>query len=41
VSYGRSSLVVTLAWVGLMLRIYHESMVSGRSAVARPGVSPA
>ena len=41
VSYGRSSLVVTLAWVGLMLRIYHESMISGRSAVARPSESPA
>jgi cell division protein FtsW len=37
VSYGRSSLVVTLAWVGLMLRIYHESMTSGRSATARSG----
>jgi cell division protein FtsW len=36
VSYGRSSLVVTLAWVGLMLRIYHESMLSGRSAIVRP-----
>ena len=35
VSYGRSSLVVTLAWVGLMLRIYHESMLAGRSAIAR------
>jgi cell division protein FtsW len=35
VSYGRSSLVVTLAWVGLMLRIYHEAMLSGRSAVVR------
>jgi cell division protein FtsW len=39
VSYGRSSLVVTLAWVGLMLRIYHESMMAGRTAVARPGES--
>jgi len=28
VSYGRSRLVVTLAWVGLMLRIYHESMLA-------------
>jgi len=36
VSYGRSSLVVTLAWVGLMLRIYHESTLSGRSAIVRP-----
>jgi cell division protein FtsW len=39
VSYGRSSLVVTLAWVGLMLRIYHESMIAGRSASARPSES--
>ncbi|MGH8264297.1 MAG: FtsW/RodA/SpoVE family cell cycle protein, partial [Steroidobacteraceae bacterium] len=35
VSYGRSSLVVTLAWAGLMLRIYHESMMAGRTATAR------
>lgn len=35
VSYGRSSLVVTLAWVGLMLRIYHESKLAGRTATAR------
>ena len=39
VSYGRSSLVVTLAWVGMMLRIYHESMLSGRSAIVRPRAS--
>ena len=25
-SYGRSSLIVTLAWVGLLLRVYHEAM---------------
>ncbi|MGB8326094.1 MAG: putative lipid II flippase FtsW, partial [Steroidobacteraceae bacterium] len=24
-SYGRSSLIVTLAWVGLLLRVYHEA----------------
>ncbi|HZF17314.1 MAG TPA: putative lipid II flippase FtsW [Steroidobacteraceae bacterium] len=41
VSYGRSSLVVTLAWVGLMLRIYHESMLAGRTATARLGESRA
>jgi cell division protein FtsW len=39
VSYGRSSLVVTLAWVGLMLRIYHEAMMAGRTASARAGES--
>ncbi|HVH84213.1 MAG TPA: FtsW/RodA/SpoVE family cell cycle protein, partial [Steroidobacteraceae bacterium] len=31
-SYGRSSLVVTLAWVGLLLRVYHEAMREGRGA---------
>jgi cell division protein FtsW len=29
-SYGRSSLIVTLAWVGLLLRVYHEAMQSSR-----------
>jgi cell division protein FtsW len=29
-SYGRSSLVVTLAWVGLLLRVYHEAKSEGR-----------
>jgi cell division protein FtsW len=24
-SYGRSSLIVTLAWVGLLMRVYHEA----------------
>ena len=27
-SYGRSSMIVTLAWVGLLLRVYHEAMQS-------------
>ncbi|HWX75533.1 MAG TPA: putative lipid II flippase FtsW [Solirubrobacteraceae bacterium] len=31
-SYGRSSLVVTLAWVGLLLRIYHEASAAGRGS---------
>ena len=35
-SYGRSSLIVTLAWVGMLLRVYHEAMQAGRgSAVGR------
>jgi cell division protein FtsW len=35
-SYGRSSMIVTLAWVGLLLRVYHEAMQSGRGmATAR------
>jgi cell division protein FtsW len=24
-SYGRSSLLVTLSWIGILLRIYHET----------------
>jgi cell division protein FtsW len=37
-SYGRSSMIVTLAWVGLLLRVYHEAMQSGRgmATVRRP-----
>jgi cell division protein FtsW len=31
-SYGRSSLVVTLAWVGLLLRVYHEAKSEGRGS---------
>jgi len=31
-SYGRSSLVVTLAWVGLLLRVYHEAMSDNRAS---------
>jgi cell division protein FtsW len=29
-SYGRSSMIVTLAWVGLLLRVYHEALSEGR-----------
>jgi cell division protein FtsW len=37
-SYGRSSLFVSLAWLGVVLRIYHEVKCSSRSAVMRmPG----
>jgi cell division protein FtsW len=37
-SYGRSSLMVSLAWLGLVLRIYHEVKCNSRSAVMRmPG----
>ena len=31
-SYGRSSMLVTLAWIGALLRIHHEVMASGRVA---------
>ena len=41
-SYGRSSLIVTLAWVGMLLRVYHEAMQAGRgSAVGRRGAGVA
>ncbi|MBC7984453.1 MAG: putative lipid II flippase FtsW [Candidatus Obscuribacterales bacterium] len=34
-SYGGSSILVTLGWLGLVLRIHHEAATSGRSAVVR------
>ena len=33
-SYGRSSLIVTLAWLGLLLRVYHEAMSEGRGSAS-------
>jgi cell division protein FtsW len=36
-SYGRSSLLVTLAWLGIVLRIQHECAAAGRLAVPRQG----
>jgi cell division protein FtsW len=36
-SYGRSSLVVTLAWVGLLLRVYHEASTAGRGSATVRG----
>ncbi len=39
-SYGRSSLVVTLAWVGLLLRVYHEALREGRGSATVRGASP-
>ena len=36
-SYGRSSLIVSLGWLGVVLRIYHEVRCSSRSAVIRTG----
>jgi cell division protein FtsW len=39
-SYGRSSLLVSLAWIGVLLRIYHEIRCTSRSAVMRvPGAA--
>ena len=34
-SYGRSSLLVTLLWLGIVLRIRHECAAAGRLAVPR------
>lgn len=31
-SYGRSSLIVTLAWLGIILRVYHEALSESRGA---------
>jgi len=38
-SYGRSSLIISLAWVGLLLRVYHEAMLEtrGSATVRRRG----
>jgi cell division protein FtsW len=35
-SYGGSSVMVTLGWLGLLMRIHHEAQTSGRLAVKRP-----
>ena len=34
-SYGGSSMLVTLAWLGVLLRIHHETQQTGRSAITR------
>jgi cell division protein FtsW len=36
-SYGRSSLIVSLAWVGLLLRVYHEAMLETRGSATVRG----
>jgi cell division protein FtsW len=36
-SYGGSSMLVTLAWLGVLLRVHHETQLTGRPAVAREG----
>jgi cell division protein FtsW len=41
VSYGGSSMLVTLGWIGVLLRIHHDTQSSGRgNAVAREGRRP-
>jgi cell division protein FtsW len=34
-SYGGSSMLVTLGWLGVLLRVHHETQMSGRLAVSR------
>jgi cell division protein FtsW len=37
-SYGRSSLLVTFAWLGMLLRVYHEVRANSRATIGRiPG----
>jgi cell division protein FtsW len=36
-SYGRSSLIVTLAWIGLLLRIHHEAVQQARGSATVRG----
>jgi cell division protein FtsW len=36
-SYGRSSMIVTLAWVGLLLRVYHEALHNTRGMASARG----
>jgi cell division protein FtsW len=36
-SYGRSSLIVTLTWVGLLLRVYHEAVINARGPATTRG----
>ncbi len=38
-SYGRSSMIVALAWVGLLLRVYHEAMREQRGSATVRGNS--
>jgi cell division protein FtsW len=38
-SYGRSSMLVTLAWIGMVLRVHHEVVASGKSTLSAEGRS--
>ena len=38
-SYGRSSLIVALAWVGILLRVYHEAMREQRGSATVRGAA--
>ncbi len=39
-SYGRSSMLVTLAWIGVLLRVHHEVAASGKSAIPSEARGP-
>jgi cell division protein FtsW len=39
-SYGRSSMLVTLAWIGVLLRVHHEVAASGKSAIPSEARTP-
>jgi cell division protein FtsW len=41
ISSGGSSMLVTLGWLGLVLRIHHEASMSGRSAMPRAAAKAA
>jgi cell division protein FtsW len=34
ISYGRSSMIAALAWVGILLRVYHEAVLAARGPAA-------
>jgi cell division protein FtsW len=34
-SYGGSSMLVTLGWLGVLLRVHHETQQTGRAAATR------
>ena len=38
-SYGRSSMIVALAWVGLLLRVYHEASAKQRGSATVRGAT--
>ncbi len=38
-SYGRSSMIVALAWVGLLLRVYHEALREQRGSATVRGAA--
>lgn len=40
-SYGRSSLIVTLAWLGIVLRVYYEAQGQTRGAASPRAKAPA